>query len=244
MKKILLLTALALGALAVSAQSVGGGRSSGGTEVSKGWNTIYLQYNNVGCSHEKINWERTIGWKPKESMHGFTLGFNHAFNITPSIPLYVETGLGLQAAFYSDSRTEYDQWDDDDQLDTEIKGHLLSAKIPVNILYQFKIPSTDIAIEPLIGIDCRINVLGKATEKETHYGYNTKVQEQETNIFDTKDMKGAGISKAASYFQIGWHVGANFAYKQISLGFQYGQDFNKCLDLYNLKYYCPLNFRH
>lgn len=239
MKKILLIAALALGVLAVSAQSVGGGRSSGGNEVSKGWNTIYLQYNKVGCSHKAINWYATqLGWEPKESLNGLTLGFNHAFNIVPSLPLYVETGLGVQFAFYSDSHIDKDVWNERDKLETKITGNLLSAKVPVNVIYRYNIPNTSFAIEPLLGLDCRVNLFGKATETETHFDYYDEEgveYKQKTNIFDEKDMKGAGIGKAASCFQIGWHVGANFVYKQISLGFQYGQDFNKILDVYNLK---------
>ncbi len=221
MKKILLLAALALGALAVSAQSVGGGRSSGDTEVSKGWNTIYLQYNNVGCSHEKINW-KDLDWKPSESANGITLGINHAFNIAPTLPLYVEAGLGVQFVMYSDSYNTNSN-------KLKVTGHLLSAKVPINVLYHFNIPNTDFAIEPLFGFDFRVNILGKAKSEESwrsYYDDEWRTSKDEANLFKKEDMDG----NAAKRFQAGWHIGANFVYKQVALGIQYGHDFNKIHD--------------
>ena len=105
---------------------------------------------------------------------------------------------------------------------------MLSAKVPINVLYRFIIPNTEFAIEPLVGFDLRVNLLGKYKYKETYYRDGRVVHEDEEtyDIFDKKDMDGSPIKR----FQIGWHVGANFAYKTFVLGFQYGQDFNKIAD--------------
>lgn len=58
---------------------------------------------------------------------------------------------------------------------------------------------------------------------------------------DQTDEDGDQVWKAWKRFQMGCHVGANFAYKQVFLGVSYGQDFNKiCEKIYdekvNLKY--------
>ena len=239
MKKFLLLAAYALGVLVVSAQMVESGNNFG-NEISKGWNTVYLQYNNIGCSHDRINYDRLIGWAPKESLNGVTLGFNHAFNIVRSQPLYIETGVGLQMAFYSD-RHVFNGIEDygvsDPNVEEKVTGHLLSAKIPVNIIYRYRIPNTEFSIEPLVGLGCRLNIMGKVkVAHETWYDHEDVSRggnPVEANIFDEKET--GSIKKAAGHFQIGWHVGANVGYKQVYLGFQYGQDFNKCIDYQNLK---------
>ena len=174
-KKILLLMTVAFCSTAISAQNVGGGRYAD-SDMSKGWTSLYVQYNNIGVSHEKVDdWGFDVyGWKPKETMNGVSLGVSHAFNVIPNIPLYVETGLGVQLAFYSDKLEDVqDRGREIYIYAVENSGHLLSAKVPLNVLYHFGIPNTDFAIEPYTGFDFRVNILGKGKSISTDtYTYN------------------------------------------------------------------------
>lgn len=232
MKKLIILAAVAVMGLNASAQFVGQGSSStSSTEISKGWNTAYVQYNNVGIAGD-------LGDLSDETANGASIGYSRAFNIVPTIPLYVEAGIAAQFLYKSKSEKYYDD-DDLDLYDEEkYSGYMLSAKVPVNVLYRFVIPNTEFAIEPLVGLDLRVNILGKYKLKYTYWDYDYPSyeikyhsDEDSYNFFDKKDMGG----NPAKRFQIGWHIGSNFAFKNYVLGFQYGQDFNKIADFVRLR---------
>ena len=121
---------------------------------------------------------------------------------------------------------------------------MLTAKVPVSLLYHIDIPNSDFAIEPFVGIDFKYNILGsvkqKLTEIKEYVGtgsgyYDDDVYEETTkinNIFDKKKCDG----HQANRFQAGWHVGANFVYKKAFIGISYGQDFSKFHDDIDLKF--------
>ena len=223
--------------LNASAQFSNSGSSNTTVSDNKGWTSLYLQYNNIGVSHDKITDSDYKEMGLSETMNGVTLGVNQAFNIVPSIPLYLEAGLGVQFALYSDNYSNYygqDYYGQDYDLKYDYKGHILSAKVPLNILYRYSIPNTSIAIEPLLGIDLRINILGKLKENRTLYvdGVKEKAQDSEINPFKKDDMNNEPLKR----FQTGWHIGANVAFNKVFLGLQYGSDFSKIHDdVYNPK---------
>lgn len=111
---------------------------------------------------------------------------------------------------------------------------MLTAKVPVSLLYHVAIPNSDFAIEPFAGIDFKYNIIGtaKAKSEETYNNKTDKDEEKIDNIFDKKDCDG----HQANRFQAGWHVGANFVYKKAFIGISYGQDFSKFHDDIDLKF--------
>lgn len=213
--------------------------SQNGNEISKGWNTVYVQYNNLGASYsysldnddlKKMN-------QLSDKLNGFSVGYNRAINITPSAPLYLEIGAALQYAFYSDDCTITDtHWVDK----YKFTGSILSVKVPVSVLYHIAIPNSSFAIEPFAGVDFRYNIMGEGKETCTStytnpYNGNSSTYEEETkssNIFDKDKCDG----HQANRFQAGWHVGANFVYKNAFVGVSYGQDFSKFQDEIDLKF--------
>ena len=162
-----------------------------------------------------------------EKLNAVSIGYNRAINLTPSAPLYLEIGAALQYAFYSDEIDLNDYHD-------KITGSMLTAKIPVSLLYHVAIPNSDFAIEPFAGIDFKYNIIGTAKSEETYknYGETKKDEEKIDNIFDKKDCDG----HPANRFQAGWHVGANFVYKKAFIGVSYGKDFSKFHDDIDLKF--------
>ena len=215
MKKLFVFAIMAMFTLATQAQIVSS-RSSRITTAGSvgdyavgnydGWSTIYLQWNPSSFSPE-------VG--SSESFTGFSAGFNHAFGLTQSIPLYVEAGIGVQYSF----------WDGDYYLiyegnykkikDSKIK--VLSTKVPVSLMYKFDIPNSTISIVPNAGLDMRFNILGKL--KSDDLG-------KSVNLFDKDDM---GLDDWTwNRFQIGWHVGVNFMFNnKFLVGATYGTDFSE-----------------
>ena len=227
--------------------------SSSSNEISKGWNSLYVQYNSIGTSYSLSSfndryedygdeYQKAIDNSGlSEKLNAFSIGYNRAINLTPSAPLYLEVGAALQYAFYSDEATEKDHYE---EVTLKYTANMLTAKVPVSLLYHIDIPNSDFAIEPFVGIDFKYNILGsvkqKLTEIKEYVGtgsgyYDDDVYEETTkinNIFDKKKCDG----HQANRFQAGWHVGANFVYKKAFIGISYGQDFSKFHDDIDLKF--------
>lgn len=206
--------------------------SNSNNEISKGWNSLYVQYNSIGTSYSlsslnegnnkygDIIQEMIDDSGLSEKLNALSIGYNRAINLTPSAPLYLEIGAALQYAFYSDDVEFY-------ETNFKFTGSMLTAKIPVSLLYHVAIPNSDFAIEPFAGIDFKYNIIGTAKAKSEESD-----EEKIDNIFDKKDCKG----HPANRFQAGWHVGANFVYKKAFIGVSYGQDFSKFHDDIDLKF--------
>lgn len=213
--------------------------SSSSNEISKGWNSLYVQYNSIGTSYSLSSfnnkyedygdeYQKAIDNSGlSEKLNAFSIGYNRAINLTPSTPLYLEVGAALQYAFYSD-----DYSDDYSNYYYKFTGSMLTAKVPVSLLYHVAIPNSDFAIEPFAGIDFKYNIIGTAKAKSENTYNNKTYEEKIDNIFDKKDCDG----HQANRFQAGWHVGANFVYKKAFIGISYGQDFSKFHDDIDLKF--------
>lgn len=221
--------------------------SNSSNEISKGWNSLYVQYNSIGTSYSLSSFDdgdedqKAIDNSGlSDKLNAFSIGYNRAINVAPSIPLYVEVGAALQYAFYSDKAS----YEDKDSYYTEkytvkYTGHILTAKVPVSLLYHIAIPNSDFAIEPFAGVDFKYNISGSGKQKETEeYSYrgdDPEIYEETTkidNIFDKKKCNG----QQANRFQAGWHIGANIVYKKAFVGISYGQDFSKFQDQADLKF--------
>lgn len=213
--------------------------SNSSNEISKGWNSLYVQYNSIGTSYSLSSfndryddygdeYQKAIDNSGlSEKLNAFSIGYNRTINLTPSAPLYLEIGAALQYAFYSD-----DYSDDYSNYYYKFTGSMLTAKVPVSLLYHVAIPNSDFAIEPFAGIDFKYNIIGTAKAKSENTYNNKTYEEKIDNIFDKKDCDG----HQANRFQAGWHVGANFVYKKAFIGISYGQDFSKFHDDIDLKF--------
>lgn len=217
--------------------------SNSSNEISKGWNSLYVQYNSIGTSYSLSSfndryedygdeYQKAIDNSGlSDKLNAFTIGYNRAINVAPSTPLYLEVGAALQYAFYSDEATEKNHYE---EVTLKYTANMLTAKVPVSLLYHVAIPNSDFAIEPFAGIDFKYNIIGtaKAKSEKTYNNKTYKDEEKIDNIFDKKDCDG----HQANRFQAGWHVGANFVYKKAFIGISYGQDFSKFHDDIDLKF--------
>lgn len=76
--------------------------SNRSNEISKGWNSLYVQYNSIGTSYSLSSFnDRDYDYGDiyqkaidnsglSEKLNAFSIGYNRAINLTPSTPFYLE----------------------------------------------------------------------------------------------------------------------------------------------------------
>lgn len=201
--------------------------------MAMGTSGAYAQFTNAKSSPVSDNegWSRvSVSYLPSKlhvdggddlKFQGFAVGWTKGFNVAQSLPLFVETGAALQF------RTDSEDYEDNYYNYTLTERlNMLSLNIPLNLIYKFNV-NQDFSIEPMFGLDFRINLTGKY-KITADDGTNSK--SEDFNIFNEDDMDDYLGADPAKRFQAGWHIGCNFTYKKISLGVNYGKDFNEILE--------------
>ena len=214
--KLFIATAFMAMTTGAYAQFTNGKTSSASTVNTEGWSRISVSYL---PSKLKIDTKGADDY----NFQGFSVGWTKGFNVVKSLPLFVETGAALQFRTSSNSE-DYD----DGYYNYEISERLnvLSLNIPVNLIYKFNV-NQDFSIEPMFGIDFRINMTGKYKITADD---GTDSESEDFNIFNKGDMDDYLGVDPAKRFQAGWHIGANLTYKKITFGVNYGQDFNEIIE--------------
>ena len=267
MKKLFLAVALLATSMVASAQfAAGNGGGSMNSSSASGHNSFYVQYNSFGtgeygealadAAEDMEELIEEMGYKDevlaRTRLNGLTVGYNHAFGITPSVPLFVEFGVGLTYAWasfweytevYEDEEYydyEYDMYvgcgDEYSVTQKNISQHLM-VNVPINLMYKFQLPNSSITLEPYVGLNLRGHVLGRG---KTKYTYESCCSDMEDALedeieeideddltrdyFDKKDM--GGKKNVATRFNIGWQIGANVDFGSAFVGLSYGSDFN------------------
>lgn len=240
MKKIKFFAVAAFLAVATSASaqfSNSGTKSSSTSGISTdGWSSVWVEWNPSTMKIDRDNVDN-------ESFTGFSLGYSQAFGITAGTPLFLEVGLGIQYSFKTRDMAEELDLDDDDleYVDPKAKFNLLSAKIPVNLMYAFQIPNSSVTLMPFAGVNLRYNISGKQKMEwnfddeiidymEDEYGRDWRedlgFEEEDINLFDKKDM--GGEKNTWKRFQLGWHIGAKARISdKYLIGLSYGTDFSE-----------------
>lgn len=214
--KLFVLAAFLGLATSASAQFVNSGSSSSSASSTSssfdftsvktdGWSRIYVSYL---PSKMKLDYDDADDMKFK----GFQVGWLKGFGLTQRLPLYMEAGAAIQYRSYKDEES-------DSYYDFSQKCNLLSLNIPVNLLYRFNI-TDDFSVSPYLGLDFRINLLGKIKYEET---YDGDTDSWDGNLFDDDDMD----NEAWKRFQAGWHIGVGVDYRIIHIAVEYGTDFNE-----------------
>lgn len=168
-------------------------------ETNSGYNIIGLSYDYTSLSGKNFEFaeNKSMG------LNGFGVEYIHGFSLSSTTPLFLELGAKLNMGF--GKATEPD--------DSEyfVKVQNLRVNIPVSLAYRYSIGS-NMAITPFVGLDFRVNVLNRANIDDEWY-----------SLFD-KDEVG---DETWNRFQMGWHLGARFEYKKVSLAVSGGTDFIK-----------------
>lgn len=200
MKKFkFLLTAMLLTCSSMSfAQFMNGGSSSSSSDVPA-WKGLRFSYDRTF-----MNFAEDVD---DNNMNGFSVGYVHSFNIAKSLPIFLETGAGINFARYSDSFEELEE-----------SVNTLGLTIPVNFVYGIGI-NDKLTIKPYTGLYLRANLMGKVK-------YEIDGESEDFNLFDKDDMKELD-SDTWNRVQVGWQIGTTLDINKFNVGISYALDFNE-----------------
>lgn len=202
MKKFLLLALFAVASLTMSAQLVTSSKYTVEEKKSSGWTGLRLSYDPISVS--------TDGADESMNFNGISLAWVKGISVSSSVPLFIETGVGLTYAMYSESEELYDE-------EYKLSMNLLTMQVPINFGYKYSF-NESLSIFPYVGIVLRGNLLGNV--KEEYDGD----EEDDWSVFSSDDM---GEDNTWNRFNVGWHVGVGLNYSKLHVGLSYGTDFNE-----------------
>ena len=128
-----------------------------------------------------------------DMLNGFDVGWMTGFNVTKCrLPLYTEVGVKANVGL-GDLLSDNDKY--------------LAIEVPVNVAYRFSIPNTKIRLSPYLGVNFKVNALGK--------------DDDGLNYFDIDGTKR---------FQFGMQVGGHFDFNHFYLGLGFSADFLPIFD--------------
>jgi hypothetical protein len=153
--------------------------------------TIYAQWNPGSITPEDGDYY---------TFTGFSSGINREFVLSRVIPLFVETGVGVQYSHFSETIFV--------EMDNASKKtyNSLVAKIPLRIGYRFYMPNGILAFAPHLGLDLRGCIYR---------------DEKEDILSDVEDASWHRL-------HVGWHVGVDTRFNDTLLvGVSYGTDISE-----------------
>lgn len=130
-----------------------------------------------------------MGIDLKYSMTTLGASYSEVRSLHSELPVYLQYGAGIQY-----TSAEIDAFGED--------VTLLTAKVPVNAMYEFPVPSTDLVLYPYAGLNLQGHISGKSD------GYS---------LFDKDDMDGMPMNR----FGLGWQIGARVVRDKYFVGFSY-----------------------
>ena len=140
-------------------------------------------------------------------MNAFSLNWAQARTILPSLPVYLQYGVGIQYAWELDTEKE-------EGVSYKSSTSLLTAKVPVNVMYCFDVPTTEVSLIPYAGINLQGHIIGQS---KSTIKYDGESQSSSSSFFDEDDMDGEAFNR----FIVGWQIGAKVAYKNYFVGVAY-----------------------
>ena len=178
MKKLFLAVALLVTSLVASAQH----------------GSFFVQYNSFGLGEFSEVLDDMDA--ESEKLNGISIGFNKAFAISSSVPLFVEVGAGLTYAwaklvdeedeyscavgydddyyygdyYYGDYYGGYYGYGCDDEYTVSYKSFSqnLMINVPINLMYKFQLPNSSVTLEPYVGLNLRGHILARTKAKYTY----------------------------------------------------------------------------
>lgn len=130
------------------------------------------------------------GFSLKYGLTALSATYYEARTITPDLPVFLQYGAGLQ---YTVGSMDF--------LGDEASTNLLTAKVPVNVVYDFAIPNTEFTVLPYVGLNVQGHILG-TTDGES--------------LFE-EDESGVSFNRLT----LGWQIGAKVAYGKYTFGVGY-----------------------
>ena len=203
MKKSIFLAAVAFMLMSVSAsaqfmQSNGGSKAK--ASVEDVFNTFDLTYSPVTM---KASYE---GDSTTEDLNGLSLNWAQARLLTDQLPVYLQYGAGVQFTWKTDTSSN-------DYYDVKTTTSFLTVKVPVNVLYNFAIPNTNLSVMPYLGLNAQVHVLGQTKASQE---YDGETETTKVNYFSKDDMEDP-----YNRFVLGWQIGAMVSFNKYFVGIGY-----------------------
>lgn len=203
MKKSIFLAAVAFMLMSVSA-SAQFMQSNGGSKAKASVEDVF---NTVDLTYSPVTMKATMGGSSlTEDYNGISLNWSQARLMTDKLPIYLQYGAGAQFSWYTDSSSS-------DYYDVKTTTSFLTVKVPVNILYNFAIPNTNLSVMPYLGLNAQVHVLGQS---KTSQEYDGETQTFKVNYFSKDDMEDP-----YNRFVLGWQIGAMVSYDKYFVGIGY-----------------------
>lgn len=220
MKKIVLFAlALGLGLSSASAQFTTGGKSSSGIHNGSGNSAESESYNvfigSYAFDRYSYSGPGTSSLK-SFTINGGKLTYLHGFSISQQLPLFIETGANI---FFGagNEKLELGYYD-------AVNTYLMaSLSVPANLAYRFQI-NDFFAIKPYVGINAKLNLLGK------FYTTISDTASDWANLYDE--------DSSWNRFQLGWQIGTDFEITKVILGLNIGTDFIPAAKAESIKINC------
>lgn len=202
---------MAILGLQAQAQIVSSRSSMVTKEPKNGWSTFGIEYLPSSLNPDKGD---------SQSFTGIGLTWTKATSIMQDQPIFLEAGIGLQYSFYSESENEeYYNGFGYSTYETEENWKMASLKVPVNVIYSYQVPNTNISVDPYLGLRFRFNVYGEVEEKADG-------DSESYNLFDKDDMGSS--DDTWNRFQLGWQIGVKARFNNsFYVGVAYGSDFGE-----------------
>ena len=179
-------------------------QSNGGSKAKASVEDVF---NTVDLTYSPITEKTTIGDRSSTTdYNGISLNWSQARLMTDKLPIYLQYGAGAQFSWYTDSSSN-------DYYNVKTTTSFLTVKVPVNVLYNFAIPNTNLSVMPYLGLNAQVHVLGQS---KTSQEYDGETQTSKTNFFSKDDME-----EPYNRFVLGWQIGAMVSYDKYFVGIGY-----------------------
>lgn len=207
----------------------GGSSSSSGVEAWKGLRVSYEKGIIGGDYGDFLD---------EFSKNGFSVGYEQAFRLSKSLPIFIQSGLDLSFTHYGlDDASKAEIVDElADGLDGDFKINNLGLTVPVDFVYAFKLNDM-LTLKPYTGFYFKVNLTSKGkltlSEEDWSAEYKLNFLKDETEKFNEHitDETGydGGVPKDDKWnrVQVGWQIGATLDISKFNVGFGYGLDFNE-----------------
>ena len=179
-------------------------QSNGGSKAKASVEDVF---NTVDLTYSPINEKTTIGDRSSTTdYNGISLNWSQARLMTDKLPIYLQYGAGAQFSWYTDSSSS-------DYYDVKTTTSFLTVKVPVNVLYNFAIPNTNLSVMPYLGLNAQVHVLGQTKASQE---YDGETETTKVNYFSKDDMEDP-----YNRFVLGWQIGAMVSYDKYFVGIGY-----------------------
>lgn len=167
------------------------------------WKGVRISYDHTNMRYSGGNDLKRIGY------NGISAGYVHSFNLGRKLPLFLETGAGLDFFRHSFDGSE-------GRIVEKVSTNILGLNIPANVVYKINI-TDKIAVKPYTGLYLRLNLLAK---EKFECGLTDNTSEEAVNLFD------GDLGESWNRVQLGWQIGAAVDYGCYNVGVGYAIDFN------------------